>query len=68
MRVIFGGLLGSTRGWMPGALEEAGLSIRSGKPFIILGGFEGTAAEIAAFLKTPSAPLPVSSEQRVSCA
>ncbi|MFN9287314.1 MAG: hypothetical protein ACK6EB_04530, partial [Planctomyces sp.] len=24
MRVIFGGLLKSTRGWMPGALEEAG--------------------------------------------
>ncbi len=57
MRVIFGGLLGSTGGWMPVALEEAGLSIRSRKPLIILGGFGGASAEIAAFLKTPSAPL-----------
>ena len=45
---------------MPVALEEAGLSIRSRKPLIILGGFGGASAEIAAFLKTPSAPLPES--------
>lgn len=60
MRVIFGGLLKSTRGWMPGALEEAGLSIAANQPLIILGGFGGAAADIAKFLQTPNARLPES--------
>lgn len=60
LRVIFGGLQRSTRGWMPGALEEAGLSIQSQQPLLILGGFGGAAADIADFLSSPAAPLPES--------
>lgn len=60
MRVIFGGLLKSTRGWMPGALEEAGLSIAAKQPLIILGGFGGAAADIATFLLSANARLPES--------
>ncbi|MFM8726792.1 MAG: hypothetical protein ACKON9_16905, partial [Planctomycetaceae bacterium] len=60
LRVIFGGLLKSTRGWMPGSLEEAGLSIADEQPLIILGGFGGAAADIATFLLTPNARLPES--------
>jgi len=60
MRIIFGGLLKSTRGWMPGALEETGLSISTQQPLLILGGFGGAAADIAEFLKKPKAQLPES--------
>ena len=60
MRVIFGGLLKATRGWMPAALEEAGLSIAASQPLILLGGFGGAAADIAKFLLTPGARLPES--------
>ncbi|MEY3174937.1 MAG: hypothetical protein RLZZ436_2851 [Planctomycetota bacterium] len=60
LRVIFGGLLRSTRGWMPGALEEAGLSIQKQQPLLILGGFGGAAADIAQFLSSTTAPVPES--------
>lgn len=58
LRVVFGGLLKSTPGWMPSALEEAGLSIQKKQPLIILGGFGGATAEIAKFLASRSAPVP----------
>jgi hypothetical protein len=60
LRIVFGGLLKATPGWMPSALEEAGLSIQKKQPLIILGGFGGAAAEIARFLVSRSAPVPES--------
>lgn len=60
LRVIFGGRQKSTRGWMPGALEEAGLSIQRQQPLLILGGFGGAAADVAEFLSSSTAPLPES--------
>ena len=58
VRIIFGGSLGSTRGWMPGSLEETGLSLARRQPLIILGGFGGAASELADYLKAPNAAIP----------
>lgn len=49
-RVILGGRIANYKGRMPGVAEEALLSLRSGAPLFIIGGFGGCARHIAAAL------------------
>jgi hypothetical protein len=46
-RVLVGGQLSNYEGTMPGIIEEALLSLKSGKPLYIAGGFGGAAAAVA---------------------
>ncbi|RWP35308.1 hypothetical protein [Mesorhizobium sp.] len=46
-RIVLGGKVEGYNGAMPGVAEEALLSIRSGQPLFVLGGFGGCARDIA---------------------
>ena len=47
VRVLLGGRLDGYKGSMPGTAEEALLSLQSGQPVFLLGGFGGCARDIA---------------------
>ena len=46
-RILLGGQVENYRGRMPGVAEEALLSLQSGQPVFLLGGFGGCARDIA---------------------
>lgn len=46
-RILLGGRVEGYKGWMAGVAEEALLSLRSGQPVFLLGGFGGCARDIA---------------------
>lgn len=50
-RVIVGGQLAGYQGKMPGIIEEAIVSVRSGQPLYVVAGFGGAAALVAQALK-----------------
>lgn len=58
-RIVLGGRVENFKGSMPGIAEEALMSLSTGKPLYLLGGFGGCARDIAETLKLidPWAPL-----------
>jgi hypothetical protein len=64
-RVLLGGRVEGYKGKYPGLAEEAHLTIRSGKPIYLLGGFGGcTKALIQAILGKPCPPLTTEFQQQ----
>lgn len=58
LRIVWGGKIAGSSGWMPGILEEIGFSLQHGKPFMILGGFGGCASLLADFVVNLKAEWP----------
>lgn len=50
LRIVLGGKVNLSFGWMPGILEEVGYSLQQKKPILILGALGGCARLIAQFL------------------
>ncbi|MCY2968731.1 MAG: hypothetical protein NT069_34750 [Planctomycetota bacterium] len=53
LRIVWGGRIRKSKGWLPGILEEVYLTLQKKKPVLILGGFGGCAGKLAKYLKTP---------------
>lgn len=58
MRIVWGGRIIGSLGWMAGILEEMACSLRDEDPVIVFGGFGGCASVIADYLLDPQAPWP----------
>ena len=58
LRIVWGGNVAGSRGWMAGVLEEVAYSLAQDKPILVLGGFGGCARVLADFLAKQNAPWP----------
>jgi hypothetical protein len=58
LRIVWGGKIAGSIGWMPGILEEVALSLAIGKPVVVLGGFGGCSNLLADFLAKKNARWP----------
>ena len=59
MRIVWGGKIRGSSGWLPGIFEEVGCTLDEERPVLIFGGFGGCARKIASFLTDPKANWPV---------
>lgn len=57
-RVLVGGKIKDWSGWLPGVAEELLCSVNAGQPTLLLSGFGGVTAKLAAYLTNPSARWP----------
>jgi hypothetical protein len=57
-RIVWGGKIKGSSGWIAGILEEVVCTLELNKPLIVLGGFGGCARLIADFLKNEAAEWP----------
>ena len=58
LRIVWGGRIRKSKGWLPGILEEVYLTLQKKKPVLILGGFGGCAGKLAKYLRTPPCDKP----------
>ena len=58
LRVVWGGKIAGSSGWMARILEEVGYSLALNKPVLILGGFGGCARRLADYLIQKDAEWP----------
>lgn len=58
LRIVWGGKIAASKGWMPGVLEEVAFSLAIGKPLVVLGGFGGCSSLLADFLVEKNAQWP----------
>jgi len=58
LRIVWGGKIKGSSGWIAGILEEVVSSLKAGKPVLILGGFGGCARLLADYLADANAPWP----------
>ncbi|MEI7462320.1 MAG: hypothetical protein WCK15_23235 [Pirellula sp.] len=57
-RIVWGGKIKGSSGWIAGILEEVVCTLELNKPLLVLGGFGGCARLIADFLKNDAAEWP----------
>lgn len=60
VRIVLAGKRRGWLGWLPGIAEEVAWSVEKGQLVLVVGGFGGCAADLAAYLKSPDAPWPAS--------
>lgn len=58
MRIVWGGKIEGSSGWMAGILEEVAYTLEAGKPIFILGGWGGVSKLIASYLLEKDADWP----------
>ena len=58
LRIVWGGTIAGSAGWMSGILEEVSYTLQSQKPILICGGFGGCARLLAEYLSDEGAPWP----------